>query len=154
MKTFHEWVELRSFLEAAEIVHIGDSDFMDDDDGNQDELVQRAWEIAKQSPIRILSDKDLSSVALMGGIVAGALFTGWRREEFSFDVIVSPQFQRQGVATQLIDAAISECNQGGEAFPDAHIKADVVNPYLVPLLQRRGFVMKQQVGGHTIMTRQ
>ena len=93
-------------------------------------------------------------MALMGGIVAGALFTGWRREEFSFDVIVSPQFQRQGVATQLIDAAISEFNQGGEAFPDAHIKADVVNPYLVPLLQRRGFVMKQQVGGHTIMTRQ
>jgi hypothetical protein len=60
-----------------------------------------------------------------------------------------------GVATQLIDAAISEFNWGSEAAgPDAHIKADVVNPYLVPLLQRRGFVMKQQVGGHTIMTRQ
>lgn len=154
MKTFHEWIELRSFLEAAEIVHIGDSDYMDDDENNQDELAQQAWAIAKQSPISILSDKDLNKVALIGEIVAGALFTGWRREEFSFDVIVLPQYQRQGIATQLIDAAISEFTWNREAVPDAYIKADVVNPYLVPLLQRRGFVMKQQVGGHTIMTRQ
>ncbi len=144
----------KSFLEAAKIVYIGDSMDMDDDDGSQAELAQQAWAIAKQSPIRILSDKDLSSVALMGEIVAGALFTGWHQEEFSFDVIVLPQFQQQGIATQLIDAALSEFNWASDGRPNAYIKADVVNPYLVPLLQRRGFVMQQQVGGHTIMSRQ
>ena len=96
-----------------------------------------------------MRDKELNSAALINGQVAGALFVAWNQYEFSFDVVVAPQFQQQGISKQLIDVAMSEFNSIGE--PQSYIKADVVNPYLIPVLQRYGFQIKQQGGGHTIM---
>ena len=144
-------MKFRQWFEAAQIVWLGgESIDFDDDDGDMSTLIQQSWEIAKQSPIRILSDKELSCAAVINGQTVGALFVGWNQEEFSFDVVVSPQFQQQGIGKQLIDAAMSEFRN--YPMPGAHIKADVVNDYLVPVLQRYGFQILQQQGGHTIMT--
>lgn len=139
---FRQW-----FDEAAQLVYVGGDDF----DGEEDRytLIDQAWALAKASPVNILSDKELSTVAVVNGSVAGALFTAWNQEEFSFDVVVDPRFQQQGIGKQLIDSAMSEFNWTD--FPNKHIKADVVNPNLIPLLTRYGFQKRQEGAGHTIM---
>jgi GNAT superfamily N-acetyltransferase len=146
-------MRFKQWFEAAQIVNLsGESFDFDDEEGDRDTLIQQAWELAKQSPIRILRDKELNSAAVMNGQVVGALFTAWNQNEFSFDVVVAPQFQQQGIGKQLIDVAMGEFRWMSDGIEGAYIKADVVNPHLIPLLQRLGFVMQQQAGGHTIMT--
>lgn len=142
MISFRIWLN-----EAAKIIYVGGETF---DDDNRDDFTNQAWKLAKNSSIHILSDKDLSSVAIINNVVVGALFVAWNQEEFSFDVVVDPKFQNQGIGKQLIDAAMSEFNW--TEFPDKYIKADVVNSYLIPVLRRYGFKIQQQIGSHTIMT--
>lgn len=146
-------MRFKQWLEAAQIVNLsGESfDFDDEEEGDRDTLIQQAWELAKQSSIRILSDKELNSVAVINGQAVGVLFTAWNQNQFSFDVVVAPQFQQQGIGKQLIGVAMSEFRWMSDGIEGAYIKADVVNKFLIPVLQRYGFVIKRQVGGHTIM---
>ena len=147
-------MRFKQWLETAQIVNLsGESFDFDDEEGDRDTLIQQAWALAKQSPINILSNKDLNSAAVINEQVVGVLFIAWNQNEFSFDVIVSPQFQQQGIGKQLIGVAMSEFRWMSEGIEGAHIKADVVNNFLIPVLQRYGFVIKQQVGGHTIMVK-
>ena len=135
--------------ESIEIISV-DGEFHDIE-GDADDLIQQGWQLAKNSPIHILSDKNLNAVATQDNIVVGALFTAWNNEEFSFDVVVDPKHPRQGIAKQLINAAMNEFKWTSDGYDGAHIKADVVNPHLIPLLQRYGFKIERQIGDHTIM---
>ncbi len=147
--SFKEW-----FVENIEIVAMGDDMDNDNDDFDKFQVADAAWKLAKASPIRILSDKDLAAVGLQGEQVIGALFTGWKREEFSFDVVIDPKFQQQGYGKKLIDYAMSMFrwdSEGRSTDTPAYIKAEVVNRNLIPLLTRIGFKLKGVYGGITVM---
>jgi GNAT superfamily N-acetyltransferase len=145
----------KEFIENIEIIAMGDDmDDMGDSDFDKYQVANAAWALAKASPIRILSDKDLAAVGLEGDKVVGALFTGWNQEEFSFDVVVDPKFQQQGYGKKLIDYAMSMFHwdsDGRSRDTPSYIKAEVVNRNLIPLLTRLGFKLKGVYSGITVM---
>ena len=151
MINFHDW----RIVENVEVLGVSDESFdWDEEETGLDyqTLQQQAWDIAKQAPINILRDKNLSAVALLNGQVVGTCFTSWNQEEYSFDVIVSPKFQQQGIGKKLIDYAMSMFRWDSDGREGAHIKAEVVNKNLIPLLARMGFKTKGVFQGITVMT--
>lgn len=136
---------------AVEIIYVGAEDDGDNDE-NISKYQEQAWHIAKSSPINILSDKNLNSVAVINDEVAGALFDAWNQERYSFDVVVLPKFQQSGIGKKLIDTAMKTFRMDSEGYEDAYIKAEVANKNLIPFLTRVGFKQVVVSGGITVMT--
>lgn len=124
--------------------------------GDEDEVsgadLDAAWKIAHDSPIRILRDKELTALAKEDGHVVGALFTSLQRDEFSFDVVVTPDAQGKGIGTRLTEEGMQMYRNIRFDVEDLKLSLDVVNPRMVPVLERMGLKVTQQVGGHTLMT--
>jgi len=150
MLSFGEW----RMCENVEIFSAGESfDFPEEEAGIDHETMYRqAWDLAKTAPINVLSDKELQAAAIQNGQVVGALFDSWHQDQYSFDVIVSPKFYQQGVGKKLIDFAMSVFRMDSDGRENAHVKAEVVNKNLIPLLTRLGFKPAGQWGGVQIMT--
>lgn len=128
--------------------------FVSFDEDIRYEFSKEAYNLAKESNIGILSDKELNEVVLneKGDVVAG-LWISHDKEEFTFDIIVDPKYRRQGIGKKLIKIAIEEYDSVEEAFPDSKMKADVVSPQMVKLLQKEGFEIEEDIYGHTIMVK-
>lgn len=105
--------------------------------------------IEKESGIRILSDKNLSVIAIKNGKAVGALYTGLSGDEFSFDIIVDKNERGQGIGNKLSNLGFSEYRDLPEGY---NLKLDVVNPNMVHYLLKKGLTVVNQIGGHTIMT--
>jgi len=109
------------------------------------------WSLANKVGITILSDKDLfiSVVDLDENRVIAALFNAYQNDEYSFDVVVDPNYQGQGIGTELIDIAM----QDFRAMPeDAILKLDVVNKGLIPFLEKvYSLRVMDKDGSHYIM---
>ena len=120
---------------------------MGGDEDNHDHVGQ-AWDIAKNSGINILSDKDLSNVALHGNKVVGATFASVDQPEgaYSWDTVVHPKYQGQGVGSKLLDAGASDFHWMAEGADTPHYDLDIVNPGMVKPLQKRGFQIHEQIG--------
>lgn len=126
----------------------------EDSDNLQEDPADAAWQLAQNSSIRILRDKELSAVALLNDKTIGGLWTSWTGDgEFSFDVVVHPQYQRRGIGEKLIDNAFSQFSWESEAYQNPQMVIDVVNPRLISLLERKGLKIQRVDGGHTIMVR-
>ena len=109
--------------------------------------------LARKSGINILSDKEINTIVLDGNKIIAGLWIGTDQEEMSFDVVVDPNYQRQGIAKKLINFAIGEYDMNREAYGDDYkLKGDVVNPNLVGLLKNVGFEIDDEMQGHTLMT--
>jgi len=120
----------------------------------ESEMVDVAFKLAKENGVSILSDKEIYVVTILEDNVIGALWTAWSNKEFSFDVVVRKEYQRQGIGKKLVDIAIITFNEGSEAYgDDAIIKADVINPNMEQLLLKKGFKVEEKHTGHTIMVR-
>tara|TARA_B100001778_G_scaffold334952_1_gene349453 strand:- start:500 stop:2074 length:1575 start_codon:yes stop_codon:yes gene_type:complete len=113
-----------------------------DPDGDYDE---QSYELARNSSINILSDKEPSMVAVSGDRVVGALFTSVQGNSYSFDVVVDPSFQRQGIGGRLTDMAMSHYKDMSADMPDLEMNADVVNPVMKNMLQDRGLSEKSRI---------
>lgn len=116
------------------------------------EEAEQAEQVFRENKIRPDSAKNISQVAIENGVVIGALSSGWSisREYgdeqvsvFSFDLVVKPEFRRQGVGMTLIQNAISkydaEKNDYREMGNQTMMRIWVVNPILIPVLERLGF---------------
>ncbi len=83
------------------------------------EEAEQAEQIFKQEKINFGRNKDISQVAIENGIVIGALASGWDRNNgygedvmiFSFDIVIKPEFRRQGIGLGLIQQAIKKYNR-------------------------------------------
>jgi len=117
----------------------------EDDEG----LGDAAWELASKSGIQVLSDKDLKAVVIDGGELVGAMFDSLVGDRYSFDVVVDKASRGRGVGSALIDAAMDEFESVRES--GAEMVLDVVNPDMVPVLERRGLSVLDEEGGHVIM---
>ena len=109
-----------------------------------DDLYYQAWELGRASSIGILSDKDVYLVATVGKKVVGVLFTSLNGDRYSFDVVVDPEYQRQGIGRQLVGEGVQEFRNLD--IPDIKMQLDVVNPAMQKVLMEHGLQVQDQIG--------
>jgi GNAT superfamily N-acetyltransferase len=105
--------------------------------------------IAKDRDLGITSGRELAAIAKdKDGNVVGGAFVEFEPSsgEFSFDVVVREGTGGHGVGSRLLDDVLQQANQFDVDGPDFHIKADVVNPQMRKMLEKRGFEVTQTVG--------
>jgi GNAT superfamily N-acetyltransferase len=107
--------------------------------------------IERESGIRILRDKEVSTLALQNGKVVGALYVTSHPYEYSFDVIVDKAARGQGIGAKLIDWGLSAYHELAAAY-GGELRLDVVNPWVEKYLLKKGLRVLQKIGDHTIMT--
>ena len=88
-----------------------------------------------QGGIGIASDRELDAVVTTAGHVVAGLWTSWRADRFTFDVVVVPQAKGRGIAKYLPARALNDFNDTREAYADAHMVIHVVNPAMRHLLE-------------------
>ena len=103
--------------------------------------------IAKDRNLGITSDRELAFVAKdENGEIVGGAFTSADQDGYTFDVVVSKEAEGKGVGSKLLDEVINPPYEITEAYPDAKVKVDVVNPSMKKMLENRGFVVEEKIG--------
>jgi ribosomal protein S18 acetylase RimI-like enzyme len=133
-----------SFISEATkptIVYANDEDW---------EIADQADRIAKESGIRISSNKNLTFVAMIGDEVAGAVWTAFAPDRdysdeqevwrYDFDVAVSPKQRALGMTSakigpKLIETALDDYQSRKSDVPAAYIRVWVVNGKLAAYLE-------------------
>lgn len=106
--------------------------------------------IEVESGIHIVSYKNLSIIAVKNGRCVGAMYEGITDgDTFSFDVIVDRTHRRRGIATKLIDIALSHFQDLPEGYK---LELKVANAHLIPHFEKRGFKIVGKETGNIIMT--
>jgi uncharacterized protein YjbI with pentapeptide repeats/GNAT superfamily N-acetyltransferase len=140
--------------------------YTDDGDARMDRWAEKAWKIALASPIRILSNRELSAIAVIGNKVVGG---GWSAVEhpfsddaegtFTFDIVVDPKSQGKGVGDALVEQMLNQFRSVRDMGDAEYVlDVEVVNPAMERILARRGFVLRNEEDplarrGKTMMTR-
>ena len=127
----------------------------EEDYDNNENYSNQAWELAQNSSINVLSDKDLLDYYVLPNEdkVVGAVFSSWDNGEYSFDVVVDDAYQNQGIGSYLTDIAIGEFDSYKEAYENAYINVEVVNPYMKKILENKGFGVSEETPIGVNMTR-
>jgi GNAT superfamily N-acetyltransferase len=113
---------------------------VDDMGGIRQDYCERARQIAKDRSLGITSDRDVQCVAVApwGSVVGAGFVSGWG-DSHTFDVVVAENWEGKGVGSALLDAVIeSPCLESAYA--------DVVNPAMRKMLEKRGWEVEQKVG--------
>ena len=133
---------------AKPILFWADSEDADDLDGDP-------WGLAHSVGVRVLSNKEFRAGYQVKGKVVAALFDDPSDpDEYSFDIAVSPQFQKLGLGGKLLDLALNLYEENKEARGDDYkMRLDVINPAMERMLERKGFVRVGREGGTTLMER-
>lgn len=129
--------------------------FFVDDSDETDEIEDNPRELAKSVGVNILRNKEFRAGYQVKGKVVAALFDDQSdRDEYSFDIVVSPQFQKLGLGGKLLDVALGlYADQKEYRGSDYKMRLDVINPAMERMLERKGFARIDQEGGITIMER-
>jgi hypothetical protein len=136
-------IKLKSLiLENVEVIGV---------DELQPEHYDQLNKMVQESGIRILSDKELDTIYLVDGNVAGGLWTSYRNNVFSFDTIVGKDYQNMAIGVRIIKQGLSMYKSLLVDDPEAKLELDVVNKRLVAPLQNWGLKVIGVEGGHTIM---
>lgn len=132
------------YYNQEEIIFSDDVDYDD---------VEAAYRMAKKHGISILTDKDLYAIIKRGDDIAGALWTSFLSDEYSFDIVVNDKYQGRGIGKKLVDIAIDDYKSYEDAYGDeASLKAYVVNKeVMIPLLKRKGFEIEKEYPDQTVM---
>jgi len=110
-------------------------------------ILEQAWDIVKTSGINILSDKTLGVVAIVNGKVIGSLFVPEYGRKFSFDIVVSPEYQHQGIGMEL--AKIGKGMFDPEQYPEG-MELDAVSPGGKHISEKLGLEKTDEIGEHSI----
>lgn len=116
-----------------------------DPDGMDQNILDQAWALVKTSGINILSDKTLGGVAMLGNKVVGALFVPEYGQKYGFDIIVHPQYQRQGIGMQL--AQLGKSMYDPEQYPEG-MEMDAVSPGGRRISEKMGLQKAEEIGEH------
>ena len=123
-----------------------DPEGLDDEEEDQGDLYNQSHALAQSQGLNILRDKDPSCFVLDGKRLVGCLFVTDSSTKFSFDIVVDPRYQGQGVGSRLTDMAIQEYNERAGAYDDYEYEIDVVNPTMKRILECKGFRVLEKVG--------
>ena len=125
-----------SMNESFSEIFVQSDDYFDEDEYDIHELINQAEYLSRTSSINILRDKELNSVMVDDSTkkVVGALWTSFDGKDFSFDVVVAPDYQNTGLGKKLIQSGMQLFYEYDEAGADLDLH--VTNPILPKLLQR------------------
>jgi hypothetical protein len=139
-----------------------DDDYDDEQESSIDvsQAENDAINIAKETGVNILRDKNLKGILYDTNekIVVGALWTSDDSDAFSFDIAITPSYQKQGLSSKLITNAIEEYNYQKSMYDEMDqpfpMEVDVINPKLVDILKTKyGFkIIKNINDTRTLMT--
>jgi len=110
-------------------------------DEDMESYAGQAWILAADNGLDIQSNKELARVAVLDGKLLGALWTGWNTEGgFSFDVVVDPQYRRQGIGSNLVDQAVSLFGLESKGFVGPYFDIITANEDMTRILEKKGLV--------------
>ncbi len=111
------------------------------------------WVLADSVGVNILRNKEFRVGYQVGGMVVAALFDDSNdRDEYSFDVVVLPRFQKLGLGKKLLEFALDTYSENKQAYgEDYKMKLDVVSPVMESMLRSRGFKEVGRERGITLM---
>lgn len=127
---------------------------------DNEELVNNdPWAMANRAGVTVLADKefvcghvDLAPPSGEGGIVVSALFTSYFDGKFSFDVAVDHRYRGFMLGPTLTEIGMDQFREIQDMDPDAILELDVINPKVVPFLEREyGLKVLKEEGDHYIM---
>lgn len=106
---------------------------------SQPDLAGWARDLFDDAGIRLSGIEAFHTFALDGEEVVGALAFGSEPDEMgvrlTFSIVVEESYRRQGIACQLVKAAL----EAAQAYPGAFFRVWVVNPHMAVLLEDMGF---------------
>lgn len=120
-----------------------------DEDIDENAIMDRVYKLSNSSEINVLRDKQIAYIAISDNQeVLGAAFTSETPPgSWSFDVIVDPKFRGTGVGNGLLDNVIDPPSVLEDAYGDnLNVYADVVNPIMKKMLEKRGWIVDVQTG--------
>ena len=141
-------LELLKEIEEGIEEGIEDIQFISPDDitGNHERQLNH---LEKESGINILSDRELTVLALKNENVVGALYESSSGNVYTFDVIVDKNEQKRGIGSKLIDIGLSDYTDFRDiGYP---LKLEVVNKNLIPHLLKRGLRIRQKDSGSDVV---
>lgn len=127
-----------------------------DDDGEiAYEYALQAEAVAELCDLGVLSHKTLTTgVVDCNGELVAAAWTAIADDEYSVDIAVVPKHQGKGLGAWLLDNHLEIPYELQEAYPDAKVVMDVVNPLVAHMLAKRGFAIDEVYQGHWLMRQQ
>lgn len=103
---------------------------------------EEGYELFSYAGVHIYRNEELRYVAIdTDRDVIGAITLGTDSRYASFSVVVDSKFRRQGVARALCEAVIDEVEETG-----LELRAEIINPHMIPLLRSLGFVCEDDCG--------
>jgi len=119
-----------------------------------DEIDEDPWEFASEQGVNVLSHLDFyGGYVNDDGELIGVLFTGISGDDYEFDLAIRPDYRRQGLASELMDIAISDYEEHLEWNPDLVFSLDVISPISRKMLEKRGFRVVGGTPDRPMMTR-
>jgi ribosomal protein S18 acetylase RimI-like enzyme len=146
-----------SINESIEVKYVEDGGLGDDDEDLIPDFNDQIEELEKTSNISILRGKELNTVLIENGKVLGALYTELSNssegEEFSFDVIVHPDYRNRGLGDKLVKLGLGDYRALKNSYDSKlKLRIDVVNPQLFTTFKKNGLrVIKNISTGRKIM---
>lgn len=109
------------------------------ENGDCADVVKDIYNIADMTKIRFNSQEEpFDAIVMDNQVVAGSMINEKEQPEFSFSVVVHPNYQKKGIGKKLIENAIRYAKEN--EFQS--VRLDVVNENLHNYLDQLGFEYK------------
>lgn len=116
------------------------------------QLGLQADAIARDRNMHITRDRELYFIAVNDvNSVVGAAWLSFDGDNFTFDVAVSSNYERQGIGSALTDAMLGERSYYQEVSTESTMLIHVISPRMRAILEARGFVVTQILGKNNLI---
>lgn len=122
------------------------------------EASEKAYKIAKDGGVTILSDKSLYGMLFdtNDSEIIGGIWVSNSSETFSFDIAIDSSYQNKGLSHILIKSAIDEYSIQKDMYDDIgeefKMEVDVINPKLAQTLKNKyGFYVTDQITQNRVL---
>jgi ribosomal protein S18 acetylase RimI-like enzyme len=120
----------------------------------EDDILDQINDIENKSGIRFTRDRYIQHILFdtNNKKVAGILYLSSDNDKFTFDVVVSNEYQNKGIAKTLIADALKIYKYDKDMYNN-RIEVDAVNPIMANILKNKfNFKLKEKLPGREILT--
>lgn len=111
------------------------------------DLIEQAEILAKKENIGITRDREINELVLNENEkVIGASWISFDGSNYEFDVVVSNDYQHQGIGTTLVDSCIEKYDEYKSMYEDSTMNITVVSDIMISLLNKKGFQISEKIG--------
>lgn len=146
-------MSLKNILIETNIENIN----IDIEDNEYEEYTEQAYDLATNTGLRILRDKELYEIKVDHNKdkVIAALFVTESSESFSFDIAVDRSYENIGYGSELVESALEHYEFLKDVYgEDYKIEVHVINPKMKSILKNKfGFEVQAELSPReSIMT--